>query len=182
MGTRLSSPPVSVAHAHVPCFSNDNGLLSSPFAPYIFFLLLLLIIIALLDQMFVTCLRESRKHVDAFLKSMDVLDRWLSDEGATDSKSIVFKLIEQLQQSTRQLQHICNHSKGINDVAMGREVPAVRKVRTSPCTHCQALSRGSLHLPSPTTHTALPHLSANLHHLLSRHLIISRPVISSPHP
>ena len=68
-------------------------------------------------------LKHARIFLDSFLKhGMQVLDKLFSSR-SDDCVSV----LKTLQMSTRQLQHVANHSKMKRDIAMARHVPMLKK-------------------------------------------------------
>eukprot|EP00111_Clytia_hemisphaerica_P006787 TCONS_00019611-protein len=68
-------------------------------------------------------LKYSKYFLEVFLKNvMPILDRTLRSH-----KQIVHGILKTAQQSTRSLQHLCNHSKVSKDIAMTTHVPALKK-------------------------------------------------------
>eukprot|EP00752_Nemacystus_decipiens_P018674 g16742.t1 len=72
----------------------------------------------------VSALRESKKIVQVFLKSvMSVLER------AFDSnQDEVIGILKNLQQTTRQMQSLCAYGKDMGDASMSKEAPVVKKL------------------------------------------------------
>lgn len=70
-----------------------------------------------------TLLKNSRVYLDAFIKHcMPVIDVLFGK-----NRESCIRLLKSMQQSTRYLQHVCQHSKTNKDVSLSNHVPALKK-------------------------------------------------------
>nr|XP_053651378.1 Fanconi anemia group D2 protein homolog [Cherax quadricarinatus] len=75
-------------------------------------------------QLLIACLKHARSFLELFLRSaMPLMDTCLRHHNQE-----VVTLLKSLQVSTRHLQHVCTHSKVIQDTSLTRYVPLVKKL------------------------------------------------------